>query len=360
MAQQTRKEGPMANRPDHAPADHPAIAPEKIGVLIANLGTPDGTDYWSMRRYLNEFLSDKRVIDYPAWKWQPILQTVILGKRPFTSGAAYRSIWNTEADESPLMTITKAQTSALRDRLMADFGDGVQVEFCMRYGNPSTPSVVRRMVEEGCRKILFFPLYPHYAGATTATANDQFFRALMAETWQPPARTVPAYFEHPAYIDALAQSVETAWSAAATKPDVLVASYHGMPQRYLTQGDPYHCQCQKTTRLLRERLGWNAVQIITTFQSKFGPEEWLQPYTVEEVARLAKAGKTNIAVIAPAFSADCIETLEEINEEIRESFEHAGGKDFTYIPCLNDTPAHIDALAQIVAENLGGWIEKGR
>jgi len=350
----------MANRPDHAPADHPAIAPEKIGVLIANLGTPDGTDYWSMRRYLNEFLSDKRVIDYPAWKWQPILQTVILGKRPFTSGAAYRSIWNTEADESPLMTITKAQTSALRDRLMADFGDGVQVEFCMRYGNPSTPSVVRRMVEEGCRKILFFPLYPHYAGATTATANDQFFRALMAETWQPPARTVPAYFEHPAYIDALAQSVETAWSAAATKPDVLVASYHGMPQRYLTQGDPYHCQCQKTTRLLRERLGWNAVQIITTFQSKFGPEEWLQPYTVEEVARLAKAGKTNIAVIAPAFSADCIETLEEINEEIRESFEHAGGKDFTYIPCLNDTPAHIDALAQIVAENLGGWIEKGR
>ncbi len=350
----------MANRPDHAPADHPAVAPEKIGVLIANLGTPDGTDYWSMRRYLNEFLSDKRVIDYPAWKWQPILQTVILGKRPFTSGAAYRSIWNTEADESPLMTITKAQTSALRDRLMADFGDGVQVEFCMRYGNPSTPSVVRQMVEDGCRKILFFPLYPHYAGATTATANDQFFRALMAETWQPPARTVPAYFEHPAYIDALAQSVETAWSAAATKPDVLGASYHGMPRRYLTQGDPYHCQCQKTTRLLRERLGWDVDQIITTFQSKFGPEEWLQPYTVEEVARLAKAGKTNIAVIAPAFSADCIETLEEINEEIRESFEHAGGQGFTYIPCLNDTPAHIDALAQIVAENLGGWIEKGR
>ena len=158
----------MATRPDHAPADHPTIAPEKIGVLVANLGTPDGTDYWSMRRYLNEFLSDRRVIDYPAWKWQPLLQTVILGKRPFTSGAAYRSIWNTEADESPLMTITKTQTEALRDRLVRDFGDRVQVEFCMRYGNPSTSSVVRRMVEDGCRKILFFPLYPHYAGATTA------------------------------------------------------------------------------------------------------------------------------------------------------------------------------------------------
>ena len=350
----------MATRPDHAPADHPTIAPEKIGVLVANLGTPDGTDYWSMRRYLNEFLSDRRVIDYPAWKWQPLLQTVILAKRPFTSGAAYRSIWNTDADESPLMTITKAQTEALRDRLAQDFGERVQVEFCMRYGNPSTSSVVRRMVEDGCRKILFFPLYPHYAGATTATATDQFFRALMAETWQPPARTVAAYFEHPAYIDALAKSVETAWGAMETKPDVLVASYHGMPQRYLMQGDPYHCQCQKTTRLLRERLGWDADQIITTFQSKFGPEEWLQPYTVEEVARLAEAGKTNIAVIAPAFSADCIETLEEINEEIRESFEHAGGKDFTYIPCLNDSAPHIDALAQIVSENLGGWIEKGR
>ena len=350
----------MAAGPEHAPQDHPAIRPEKIGVLIANLGTPDGTDYWSMRRYLNEFLSDRRVIDYPAWKWQPLLQTVVLGKRPFTSGAAYRSIWNEEADESPLMTITKAQTVALRNRLAEDFGAAVQVEFCMRYGNPSTKSVLRQMVDAGCRKILFFPLYPHYAGATTATANDQFFRALMAETWQPPARTVPAYFEHPAYIDALAASVETAWAKIPDKPDVLVASYHGMPQRYLRQGDPYHCQCQKTTRLLRERLDWPEDRIITTFQSKFGPEDWLQPYTVEEVARLAEAGKTNIAVIAPAFSADCIETLEEINEEICESFEHAGGQNFTYIPCLNDSPAHIDALAEIVSDNLAGWIKKGR
>jgi ferrochelatase len=342
-------------RPSHAPADHPVLPEEKVGVLIANLGTPDGTDYWSMRRYLSEFLSDKRVIDYPAWKWQPILQGIVLSVRPSKSGAAYRSIWNTEADESPLMTITKQQVAALKTVLAERYGDRVMVDFCMRYGNPSTPSKVRAMVAAGCTKILFCPLYPQYAGATTATANDQFFRALMAEKWQPASRTLPPYFADPAYVDALAQSVERA--VGDTLPDVLVCSYHGLPFRYLTEGDPYHCQCQKTTRLLRERLGWEKERVITTFQSRFGPEEWLKPYTVEEVARLAQAGKTRIAVIAPAFSADCIETLEEINEEIRESFEHAGGESFTYIPCLNDDPAHIAALAGRIGAELRGWVE---
>jgi len=342
--------------PVNAPDDHPKLPRAKIGVLLANLGTPDATDYWSMRRYLNEFLSDKRVIDYPAWKWQPLLQLIILSKRPFSSGAAYRSIWNTENNESPLMTITRAQTVAISDKIHDLFGDNVIVDFCMRYGNPSTKSRVKAMVDSGCDKILFFPLYPQYAGATSATANDEFFRALMDQTWQPSARTVPAYFDDPAYIDALAQSVERSYGVLDHKPDMLVVSYHGMPERYLTQGDPYHCQCQKVTRLLRERLGWDGDQIKTTFQSKFGPEEWLQPYTVEEVARLAEAGKKRIAVIAPAFSADCIETLEEINEEIRESFEQAGGESFTYIPCLNDDEAHIDALVQIIRANLSGWI----
>jgi ferrochelatase len=342
-------------RPSHAPADHPVLPEEKVGVLIANLGTPDGTDYWSMRRYLSEFLSDKRVIDYPAWKWQPILQGIVLSVRPSKSGAAYRSIWNTEADESPLMTITKQQVAALKTVLAERYGDRVMVDFCMRYGNPSTPSKVRAMVAAGCTKILFCPLYPQYAGATTATANDQFFRALMAEKWQPASRTLPPYFADPAYVDALAQSVERA--VGDTLPDVLVCSYHGLPFRYLTEGDPYHCQCQKTTRLLRERLGWEKERVITTFQSRFGPEEWLKPYTVEEVARLAQAGKTRIAVIALAFSADCIETLEEINEEIRESFEHAGGESFTYIPCLNDDPAHIAALAGRIGAELRGWVE---
>lgn len=354
---QSQGEARPATCPMHAKPDHPAVKPARVGILVANLGTPDGTDYWSMRRYLNEFLSDKRVVDYSAWIWQPLLQLIILTKRPFSSGAAYRSIWNEEDDESPLLTITKKQTAAIKAQMVERYGDDVRVDFCMRYGNPSTQSKVREMVEDGCTKILFFPLYPHYAGATSATANDQFFRALMKEKWQPTARIVDPYFEEPAYIDALAQSIEKAYAAAETKPEKLICSYHGVPERYLREGDPYHCQCQKTTRLLKERLGWDDTQIVTTFQSLFGPEEWLKPYTVEEVARLAKEdGVKNIAVCAPAFSADCIETLEEINEEIKESFEEAGGEHFTYIPCLNDDPAHIDALSGVIEKNLNGWL----
>ena len=348
-------EGAPAVCPAHAPKDHPKIRPAKVGVLIANLGTPDSTDYWPMRRYLSEFLSDKRVVDYPSWKWQPILQGIILSRRPQKSGAAYRLIWNTEKNESPLLTITRDQTDAIRRSLQAVYGDQVLVDFCMRYGNPSTESKVREMVDAGCDRILFFPLYPHYAGATWATANDQFFRALMKEKWQPSVRIVPPYFEDAAYIDALAGSVERAYASAEVKPDLLVCSYHGVPERYLQEGDPYHCQCQKTTRLLKERLGWSDDKLMTTFQSKFGPEEWLKPYTVEEVARQAQKGVKSIAVIAPAFSADCIETLEEIQEEIRESFEHAGGENFTYVPCLNADEPHIAALSGIIQSNLQGW-----
>ena len=340
----------------HAPTDHPPVKPAKIGVLLANLGTPDNYDYWSMRRYLNEFLSDKRVIDYASWKWQPLLQLIILTKRPFSSGANYKLIWNHEKGESPLMTITKDQTAKISSAMAELHGSDVMVDFCMRYGNPSTDLKVRAMVAAGCEKILFFPLYPHYAGATVATANDQFFRALMKEKRQPASRTVPEYFDHPMYLDALAKSIEQAYAALDHTPDVLVASYHGMPKRYLMSGDPYHCHCAKTSRLLRERLGWPKEAINTTFQSVFGPEEWLKPYTVKHVAELAKAGKKSIAVVAPAFSADCIETLEEINGEIREAFEHAGGERFTYIPCLNDSDAHIAALVAVIEENLGGWL----
>ena len=305
-----------AQRPAHAAPDHPALPGERVGVLLANLGTPDGYDYWSMRRYLSEFLSDRRVIDYSPWLWQPLLQTVILTKRPFTSGAAYKSIWNEAENESPLLTITKAQTAKIADAMQARFGDAVMVDYCMRYGNPSTESKVRALTEAGCRKILFFPLYPQYAGATSATANDAFFNALQKETWQPVARTVPPYFDRSDYIDALAQSIERGYAQAEQRPEILLCSYHGVPQRYLTQGDPYHCQCQKTTRLLKERLGWDDTEI----------------------------------------SADCIETLEEINEEIKESFVHAGGESFTYIPCLNDDPAHIQALSNVIEENLRGWL----
>ena len=347
-----------AKRPNNSPADHPKVPKQKVGILLANLGTPDHHDYWSMRRYLGEFLSDRRVIDYSPWLWQPLLQLVILTSRPFRSGAAYKSIWNTAADESPLMTITKDQTAKITDAMRARYGEDVMVDFCMRYGNPSTKSKVEKMTKAGCQKILFFPLYPHYAGATSATANDEFFRSLMQQTWQPAARIVPPYFDDPRYINSLAGSVERAYANAKTKPDLLVCSYHGVPKRYLMQGDPYHCQCQKTTRLLKEKLGWADSEIMTTFQSKFGPEEWLKPYTVKEVARLAaEEGKKNIAVIAPAFSADCIETLEEINEEIKESFEHAGGENFMYIPCLNDEDAHIGALSALIEDNLKGWLD---
>ncbi|NAZ37747.1 ferrochelatase [Rubellimicrobium sp. CFH 75288] len=351
-----------AARPAHAPDDHPRLPPARTGVLLANLGTPDATNYWSMRRYLNEFLSDRRVIDYPAWKWQPILQGIILTKRPFTSGANYRKIWDTERNESPLLTITRAQTEGLRERLVARFGDRVRVEFCMRYGNPATADVLRRMLAEGCRRVLFFPLYPQYAGATTATACDQLFRALMREPWQPPVRVVEAYGDDPAFIAALAASVRRGWAEAAeafgAEPERLVVSYHGMPERYLTQGgDPYHCQCRKTSRLLREALGWPEGRMVTTFQSRFGREEWLKPYTAEEVARLAREeGVRRIAVVAPAFAADCVETLEEIRGEVAESFEEAGGHGFHYIPCLNDDPAHLDALEGIILRNLGGWL----
>ncbi|MCO4840042.1 MAG: ferrochelatase [Rhodobacteraceae bacterium] len=346
-----------AKIPTHAEQDHPKVKKPKVGILLSNLGTPDNYDYWSMRRYLGEFLSDRRVIDYSPWLWQPLLQLIILTKRPFSSGSAYKSIWNEEANESPLLTITKAQTAKIKTAMQARYGDDVMVDFCMRYGNPSTKSKVREMTEAGCQKILFFSLYPQYAGATSATANDEFFRALLEETWQPTARTVQPYFDDPVYIDALAQSIEKAYAGLEKRPDLLICSYHGVPKRYLMQGDPYHCHCQKTTRLLKERLGWDDTEIKTTFQSKFGPEEWLQPYTVKEVARLAEAGTKNIAVCAPAFSADCIETLEEINEEIFESFEHAGGESFTYIPCLNDDDAHIKALGTVIERNLQGWLD---
>lgn len=347
---------PGQGRLIHAPGDHPPQPRRRIGILVANLGTPDGHDYWSMRRYLNEFLSDRRVIDLPRWKWQPLLQLIILSKRPFTSGANYRAIWNHEADESPLMTITRAQVEKLRAATSERYGADVMVEFCMRYGNPSTEAVLRRMVDAGCERLLFLPLYPQYAGATSATANDQLFRALMREKRQPAVRIAPEYFDHPLYIQALARSVEHAYATLDHRPDLLVASYHGMPRRYLLEGDPYHCQCQKTSRLLRERLGWEPGSIDTSFQSVFGREEWLRPYTVEHVAALARAGKKRIAVISPAFAADCIETLEEIQGEIREAFLHAGGESFTYVPCLNDDPDHIAALMAVIGENLAGWV----
>ena len=280
---------------------------------------------------------------------------MILTRRPFTSGANYRKIWNTDVDESPLRTTTRAQAEAVAARMAERHGERVVVDFAMRYGNPSTRSVIERLQAQGCERIVFFPLYPQYSATTTATANDEAFRALMALRWQPAFRTVPAYYDHPLYIEALAQSVEAAYAGLARRPDALVTSYHGMPERYLTEGDPYYCHCHKTTRLLRDRLGFPGDEVVVTFQSRFGREEWLKPYTVEEVARLARAGRRHIAVMAPVFSSDCVETLEEINGEIREAFLHAGGEEFTYIPCLNADAAHVEMMLAILDRELAGW-----
>ncbi|WNK21101.1 ferrochelatase [Halomonas piscis] len=356
MSTTIAKDQPGEGRLEHAQSDHPPIARAKVGVVLVNLGTPDNTDYGSMRRYLSEFLSDQRVVDYARWKWQPILQLIVLTRRPFLSGQAYKSIWNTEKDESPLLTITRAQTEKFAAQMQSLYGDEVVVDFCMRYGNPSTESVLTRLMENGCERILFFPLYPQYGSPTTATANDQAFRALMKMKWQPAIRTVPAYFEHPGYLRALATSVTDVYEPLSERPSKLVASYHGVPERFLHEGDPYHCQCQKTTRLLREKLGWEKGSIDTAFQSKFGPEKWLGPATVDHVAELARQGHKHIAVISPAFTADCVETLEEIEDEIRESFIAAGGETFTYIPCLNDRDDHIEALVDIANNELGGWV----
>lgn len=335
--------------------DHPDITFGKTGILLSNLGTPDGFDYFSMRRYLNQFLSDKRVIDYPWWKWQPLLQLIILTKRPFTSGKNYQKIWNNELNESPLLTITRSLTEKLGSRIATEFGPDYLVDFAMRYGNPSIATKLEGLLDRGCNRIVFFPLYPQYSATTTATACDALYEALKPLKWQPSVRTVEPYFDNEGYIEALTKSITSHYQQLTFKPEVLIASYHGLPKRYLTEGDPYHCHCQKTSRLLANHLGNTFNPVLTTFQSTFGKEIWLQPYTINEVKRLAREGVKNLAIVCPGFSSDCIETLEEIKMEVREEFEANGGENFTYIPALNDTDDHCDLIYQIILENLGGW-----
>jgi ferrochelatase len=341
-------------KPGHWPADHPPIPHGKVGVLLLNLGTPDGTDYWSMRAYLKEFLSDRRVIEEPRWKWWPILNLIILTVRPGPKGRDYKTIWNHERDEGPLKTITRGQAEKLGDALQSH--KNVIVDWAMRYANPSTESRVRAMQEQGCERILLVPLYPHYAAATTGTACDQAFRALMQLRWQPAVRVTPQYSDDPTYIDSLARSIEKHLGTLDWKPEKLIATFHGMPEKYLQAGDPYHCQCLKTSRLLRERLGWSKDTWVTTFQSRFGNDPWLQPYTDETVERLAKEGVKRLAMVAPGFSADCLETLEELDGENREIFEHNGGERFTYIPALNDSPDGMRVIEAIVRRELSGWV----
>jgi len=337
-----------------SPIDHPPVAARRIGVLLVNLGTPEGTSYWPMRRYLSEFLSDRRVIEKPPLLWQPLLQGIILSRRPKKSGALYASIWNKERNESPLKTYTRSQAEKLAADLL-EFPH-IGVDWAMRYGKPPIAERVTKLAGAGCERLLIFPLYPQYSAATTATVNDKAFDALKAMRWQPALRSVPPYYDQPVYIGALAESIEKHLATLDFAPEVILASYHGLPRSYSDKGDPYPLQCQVTSRLLRERLGWPKEKLITTFQSRFGPEEWLQPYTDKTVERLAGEGVKRIAIVNPGFVSDCLETLEEIAIQNRELFLHHGGERFAHIPCMNDSAEGMRVISTVVRRELQGWI----
>ena len=328
------------------PADHPAIPSPRIGVLLTNLGTPDAPDAKSVRRYLAEFLSDRRVVEIPALLWQPILRGLILNTRPKKSAHAYSQVWTDEG--SPLAALTARQAKALQARL----GDGVMVDYAMRYGNPGIAATIARMKQQGVERILLAPLYPQYCAATTATANDAAFAALTAMRWQPALRTLPPYHDDPAYIGALKADLERQLVALDFAPDRLLLSFHGMPQRTLEMGDPYHCHCQKTARLLGEALGRT---VDVSFQSRFGRAKWLEPATDAILKAYPGEGVTKVAIAAPGFSVDCLETIEELGLRGRDDFLAAGGTDFARLDCLNDSAAGMTMLDSIIRRELAGW-----
>lgn len=325
----------------------------ETGVLLVNLGTPEGTDYWNMRRYLEEFLSDKRVIELPRTIWFPILYGIILTVRPKKSGAKYARIWNYKDAESPLRTYTRSQGVKLQQRLK---GENVRVDWAMRYGRPSIKDVANQMIDEGCQRILLFPLYPQYAAATTATVCDAFFDCLKHKRIVPAIRTVPPYCDDPLYIRAIAQSIKNHIKKLDFKPERILASFHGLPKRYDTAGDPYYQQCLRTTTALRDFMGLDERQLMMTFQSRFGREEWLQPYTQETAESLAENGVKSIIICNPGFVSDCLETLDEIGREVGESFIEKGGLDFSHVPCLNDGEDGMMIIETMVRRELQGWI----
>jgi protoporphyrin/coproporphyrin ferrochelatase len=338
------------------PTDHPPVKSGRIGVLLMNLGTPEATDYWSMRRYLKEFLSDRRVIETSRLIWWPVLNLIILSKRPGPKGRDYASIWNKDLNEGPLKTITRSQTEQLAAHLKETAGGRITVDWAMRYGNPPIRSAIESLLGQGCDRILLVPLYPQYAAATTATACDHAFRALMDMRWQPTIRVAPPYHDDPVYIEAIVSAMKRDVAALAFEPEVILVSFHGVPKSYLLKGDPYHCHCVKTWRLMRDAFGWPEDRFRMSFQSRFGNEEWLKPYTDETVKGLAESGVKRMAIVAPGFSADCLETLEELNVENRHIFMEHGGEDFAYLPCLNDSEGGMRVIRHIVERELQGWI----
>jgi len=334
------------------PPGHPAVAPSRVGVLLVNLGSPSGVDPASVRRYLREFLSDPRVIEIPRPVWWVVLNLFVLTTRPRKSAHAYAQVWNRDRNQAPLVTITRAQAEKLGASLA---GEKIVVDWAMRYGGPAIGERVSALKDAGCDRILVAPLYPQYAAATTATANDAAFAALRQMRWQPAIRTLPPYHDDPAYIDALAEAMTEDIAGLDFAPELIIASFHGLPRDSLDKGDPYHCHCQKTVRLLREKLGWPAERLKLTFQSRFGRAEWLQPYTDVTIAALARDGVKRIAVVTPGFSADCLETLEEIAIRGAETFHEHGGERFAALPCLNDRPPGMRLIETLVRRELAGW-----
>ena len=340
----------MTHQPQQLPADHPPVQSGRIGVLLVNLGTPDAPETGPVRRYLAEFLSDKRVIEIPQIAWQPILRGIILNVRPKKSAAAYREVWT--EDGSPLAAITKAQATGLQARL----GEAVMVDWAMRYGKPSIPEKLAALFSQGCERILLAPLYPQYCAATSATVVDKAGDWLREQRWQPAMRTLPPYHDDPLYIDALAEDLGAQLDALDFAPEVLLLSFHGMPQRTLELGDPYHCHCRKTARLVEARMARPGLRIVTTFQSRFGPAEWLKPATDTTLEEEAGKGIRRLAIAAPGFSADCLETLEELAIRGREQFMEAGGESFAVLECLNAREPGMAMLEAIVRRELGGWV----
>ena len=323
--------------------DHPKVNYGKTGVLLVNLGTPDSTSWWDVRKYLKEFLSDKRVIEVNFFLWQIILNLFILTFRPSKTAKAYKEIWMKKENMSPLRYYTEMQTKKLKEKMK---NEKIIIDHAMRYGNPSIKNTIVNLQKNGCEELIVLPLYPQYAAATTATVCDEVYRSLMKMRWQPSLQIIPHYESEPIYIDALVKSINKKISELNWKPDLIVASYHGIPKKYFDKGDPYHCYCQKTSRLIIEKF--NKIPIQTTFQSRFGPQEWLQPYTDKTLENLPKEGKKNILVVCPGFSSDCVETLEEIAIQGKNSFFKNGGENFDIVPCLNDDEEHINLLKHLV------------
>ena len=352
--QQTKRHNFMMDNNTNLPTGHPPVKHGKTGVMLVNLGTPDDCTTAAVRKYLAEFLSDRRVIELNPLLWKPILHGIILRTRPSKVARAYEKIWLKDTDESPLRYYTRRQSELLSERFAVN--DQVVVDWAMRYGSPSQDMILQQLMEHGCDRILVVPLYPQYSATTTASVTDAVSETLSKLRWQPAIRTLPPYYAHSAYINAIAATIRQGMDNCESGPDAILLSYHGLPKESLAKGDPYYCHCSVTTRLLREKLGMDESKLRMSFQSRFGPKEWLQPYTDETLRDMAANGIKSVLVVSPGFAADCLETIEEMGMENRDKFIQAGGEEYAMVPCLNDSDTGISMLHELVNQELQGWL----